>query len=353
MNKINKEEIEQLLKDLAANVGYVLISAPFDTPFNETSIKRLPDSKQFFWTVPASVLNDKEHQEFRKMCINADIIDTVCITSFPFPSNEENQIAIILVDLTCRRRGCIKFVDASRWNIADETGMAAVCNMLIHDLFPGEDFLAFRMNVDVMDIDVDNRWDEQVRLVSEMKINNSLSPQNYILKPTPQKGFKYVRLDEIFFIESARKPFCYWLDQLYSESLPYSVHDNILELRECSAIVVSAYGNLQPQKVIPKGNSVSVDLNEKIALIPMWWANDIDLDYLVEYLNKESTLRQLPFLPYPDARLKDDHLSGVLIEIPEKIKVGDMDTMMEFLCKKLKMTKEEFLCKYQKKTKED
>ena len=317
---MNKNEIEQLLKDLAANVGYVLISAPFDTPFNKTSIERLPDSKQLFWTVPASVLNDKEHEQFRVMCINADIIDTVCMTSFPWPSNEEDQVAIILVDLTCRRRGCIKFVDASRWNIADETGMAAVSNMLIHDLFPGEDFLAFRIDVDVMDMDVDNRWDEQVRLVSEMKINNSLSPQNYILKPTPQKGFKYVRLDEIFFIESARKPFCYWLDQLYSESLPYSVHDNILELRECPAIAVSAYGNLQPKKVIPNGNTAHIDLNEKIALIPRRWANDIDLDYLVEQLSKECTLRQLPFLPYPNARLEEEHLWRVLIELPEKMK---------------------------------
>ena len=65
MNKINKEEIEQLLKDLAANVGYVLISEPFDTPFNETSIERLPDSKQLFWSVPASVLDDKENMKFR------------------------------------------------------------------------------------------------------------------------------------------------------------------------------------------------------------------------------------------------------------------------------------------------
>lgn len=352
---MNKNEIEQLLKDLSANVGYTLISEPFDTPFNETSIERLPDSKQLFWTVPASVLNDKEHEQFRVMCINADIIDTVCMTSFPWPSDEENQVAIILVDLTRRRRGGIKFVDASRWNIADETDMAAVCNMLIHDLFPGEDLLAFKMNENIMDTKIDDRWDEQVRLVSSMKIDSSLSPQDYILTPVAQKGFKYVRLDEVFNIMD--------LSSSHSETIlhekygipttsEYIIHNNMLELT-VPAIVVSAYGNLQPQKVIPNGNSVNVDLNEKITLIPMWWANDIDLDYLVEYLNKESTLRQLPFLPYPDARLKDDHLSGVLIEIPEKIKVWDMDTIMEFLCEKLKMTKEEFLCKYQKKTKED
>ena len=62
MNKMNIEVKEQLLKDLAANVGYDLIPAPFNTPFEEASIEGLPDSKQFFWPVPSSVLNDKEHE---------------------------------------------------------------------------------------------------------------------------------------------------------------------------------------------------------------------------------------------------------------------------------------------------
>ena len=313
---MNKNEIEQLLKDLSANVGYVLISAPFDTPFNKTSIERLPDSKQLFWTVPASVLNDKEHEQFRVMCINADIIDTVCMTSFPWPSNEEDQVAIILVDLTCRRRGCIKFVDASRWNIADETGMAAVCNMLIHDLFPGEDFLAFQMAEDVMDEDVDERWDEQVRLVSALHINSSLASQNYILKPVARQGFVYKRLDEIFnIIDLAGANFA---TKIQTSIGGYIGHNDMLELTVPS-IVVSAFGDLQPQKVIPNGNSVNVDLNEKIALIP-WLSNDIDLDYLVEQLSKESTLRQLPFLPYPNARLDEMQLWRVHIEVPEKTK---------------------------------
>ena len=80
MSKMNIEVMEQLLKDLAANVGYELIPNPFDTPFEEASIEGLPDSKQFFWPVPTSALNDKEHEEFRKMCVEADIIDTVCTT---------------------------------------------------------------------------------------------------------------------------------------------------------------------------------------------------------------------------------------------------------------------------------
>ena len=123
MNKIKNEEIEQLLKDLAANVGYDIIPAPFNTPFAEESFTDLPESKQFLWTLPTSVLNNEEHKPFRRMCVEADIIDTVCTTSFSWPSNKKDQVAIILVDLTRRRRGCIKFVDACKWDIADENGI--------------------------------------------------------------------------------------------------------------------------------------------------------------------------------------------------------------------------------------
>ena len=121
MSKMNIEAMEQLLKDLAANVGYDLIPAPFDTPFEEASIEGLPDSKQFFWPVPTSVLNDKGHEEFRKMCVEADIIDTVCTTSFPWPSDENAHVAILLIDVTRRRRGSIKFVHADEWDISKDS----------------------------------------------------------------------------------------------------------------------------------------------------------------------------------------------------------------------------------------
>ena len=318
---MNVEVMEQLLKDLAANVGYDLIPAPFDTPFEEASIERLTDSKQFFWTVPASVLNSKEHEDFRKMCIEADIIDTVCTTSFSWPSDEGDHVVILLIDVTRRRRGSIKFVDATAWDISDETDMAAVCNMLIHDLFPGEHHLAFQMNEDVMDLEVDDRWDEQVRLVSANKIGSSLLPQDYLPKPVAKQGYKYVRLDDLFNIEDLEGAKI--LNRLHLHINPedldlygYIVHDNLLELK-VPAIIVSAYGNLQPQKVLSGETTAIVDLNEKIALIPRSYIPDIDLDYLVEQLSKEPTLRQLPFLPFPNAHLEEEHLQGVLIEIPE------------------------------------
>ena len=320
MSNTNMEVIEQLLKDLAANIGYDLIPAPFDTPFEEASIERLTGSKQFFWTVPASVLNSKEHEDFRKMCIEADIIDTVCTTSFPWPFDEGNHVTILMIDVTRRRRGSIKFVDASAWDISDETDMAAVCNMLIHDLFPGEDLLAFQMNEDVMDFELDDCWDEQVRLVPARRIDSSLLPQDYLPKPVAQPGFKYVRLDGIFDIidlDSAKiVKNLQESDTFKSELFGYILHDNILEL-SVPAITISAYGNLRPQKVLPKATPVVINLNENIVLIPHSYIPSIDLDYLVEQLSKESTLRQLPFLPFQNARLEEEHLLGILIEIPE------------------------------------
>ena len=324
MNKMNIEVMEQLLKDLAANVGYDLIPAPFDTPFEEASIEGLPDSKQFFWPVPASVLNDKEHEEFRKMCVEADIIDTVCTTSLPWPSDENDHVAILLIDVTRRRRGCIKFVDSSAWDISDETDMAAVCNMLVHDLFPGEDLLAFQMNEDAMDEGLDYRWNEQVRLVSACKVRDSLLPRNYLLIPVAKQGFKYVRLDEVFHIEDLEgaktcKTLCNKMPDIDFEELNgFKFIDDLMELN-VPAIVISACGNLQPQKVVPENTPAVIDMNEKIVLIPQSYLmkKPLDLDYCVEQLKKEMTLRQLPFLPYPDARLIEEDLMGVQIEIPE------------------------------------
>ena len=328
MSKMNNEVMEQLLRDLAANVGYDLIPAPFETPLEEASIEGLPDSKQFFWPVPVSVLNDKEHEEFRKMCVEADIIDTVCTTSLFWPSDENDHVAILLIDVTRRRRGCIKFVDSSAWDISDETDMAAVCNMLIHDLFPGENLLAFQMNENAMDDGLDDRWNEQVRLVSACKVGDSLLPHYYMLRPVAKQGFKYVRLDDVFTIEDLESAYTWQRiekqrmaidndsDDLY-DIRGYKFNDYVIELN-VPAIIVSTHGEFLPQKIVPGKSPVAIDLKEKIVLIPRsYLKKPLDLDCCVEQLNKEMTLRQLPFLPNPDAHLEEDDLIGVLIEIPE------------------------------------
>lgn len=321
MSKMNIEKIEQLLKDIAANVGYDIIPKPFNTPFTKESFADLPDSKQFFWPVPTSILNSEEHDSFRKMWVEADIIDTVCVTSLSWPFEEQDGVAIIMVDMTRRRRGCIKFVDATAWNISEEnsTDVAAVCNMLIHDLFPGEDLLTFYMNEDAMDNELDNKWNDQVRLVSALYIGSSLLPQDYMPKPIAKPGFKYVRLDDIFQLidltDAERFP---GLEKYLPKDihiLGYSMHDKFMELYE-PAIVVSAYGNLRPQKIVPNETPVNIDLRENIVFIPSR-LSDIDLDYLVEQLREESTLRQLPF---SISRLTGENLMGVLIEIPENQK---------------------------------
>ena len=320
------EVIEQLLKDLAANIGYELIPNPFDTPFEEASLETLPDDKQFVWPVPASVLNDEAHKDFRKMWVDTDLIDTVAELSWAWPSNEEDHMAILLIDLTRSRRGTVKFVDATAWDISDETDMAAVCNFLIHDLFPGEDLLAFEMDVEAMDVKVDDRWFDQVVLVSAININGSLLPHDYLPKPIAKQGFEYVRLDDIFNIEDLKGA---EISKIIDEKLSNKIieilsrdsilHDNNKLKIKVPAIAVSVYGNLRPQKIDPKTPSGMVDLNEKIVLIPRLVYYDLpDLDYLGEQLCKESTLRQLPFLPYPNARLEEEHLRGVLIEIPKK-----------------------------------
>lgn len=272
MSKMNIEVMEQLLKDLAANVGYDLIPSPFDTPFVEASVEGLPDSKQFFWTVPVSVLNSKEQEEFRKMCIEADIIDTVCTTSFSWPTDENERVAILLIDVTRRRRGSIKFVDASAWNISEETDMAAVCNLLIHDMFPGEYHLAFQINEDVMDEGLDDCWNEQVCIYPACDVN-SLHPNDYLHK-LGYGGEGMCLISDVF-------------DILY----PIAAKD-VAGLNK-PAILLSTIGKLTPQVIRSSDDVHNTSLDDKMLLVP----NDgyqVDYDVAIKLFEKEEILRQLP-----------------------------------------------------------
>ena len=271
MSKMNIEVMEQLLKDLAANVGYELIPNPFDTPFEEASIEGLPDSKQFFWPVPTSVLNDKEHEEFRKMCVEADIIDTVCTTSLSWPSDENAHVAILLIDVTRRRRGCIKFVYADEWDISKDSDMAGVCNMLIHDLFPGEDLLAFQMNEDQMDIWLDEQWNHQVCVFAACDVT-SLLPKDYLYKSGIPTDGNMCLASEVFDIR-----------------YPISAKD-IAELKE-TAILLSTTGLLRPQLVTPSEDVSSLD--DKMLLVPETGYN-VNFAVTLQQLTKEDVLRQLP-----------------------------------------------------------
>lgn len=285
MSKMNIEVMEQPLKDLAANVGYDLIPAPFDTPFEEASIEGLPDSKQFFWPVPSSVLNDKEHEEFRKMLVEADIIDTVCTTSLPWPSDEKDSVAILLIDVTRRRRGSIKFVDACIYDITkDEVQMYVVCNMLIHDYFPGESFLAFQVYDDVIDFDLDYPWNERVAIFALRDIN-SLHPSNYLYK-LGLNGDDII--GDFFEICNPSKE-----DSLSNVSYP--------------AILISALGKLCPEKIESAEELQKKFLEDKLLLIPDKGTN---VDAALLQLTKEEVLRQLPLF----RRITENDLWRVKIE---------------------------------------
>lgn len=273
MSKMNIEVMEQLLKDLAANIGYELILKPFDTPFEEVSIESLPDSKQFFWTIPASVLNNKEHEEFRKMCIEADIIDTVCTTSLPWPTDENDRVAILLIDVTRRRRGSIKFVDASIWDrLPDEIDMAAICNLLIHDLFPGENHLAFQMDEYAMDEGLDNCWNEQVCIYPVCDVK-SLHPSDYLHKLGYNKAGMCLIAD-VFDIR-------------------YPIATKDISGLNKHAILLSTIGRLSPQIVGADEDAHSISLDDKMLLVP----NDgyqVDYAFALQLFQKEEILRQLP-----------------------------------------------------------
>ena len=274
MSKMNPEVMEQLLKDLAANTGYDLIPEPFNTPFESASIKGLPDTERFLWPVPSFVLNDKEHEEFRKMCIDADIIDTVCTTSFSWPSKEDDHISILLIDVTRRRRGSIKFVDVTLWkDHSDETDMAGICNLLIHDVFPGEYHLAFQMNENAMDLGLDDCWDEQVCCIAACDVI-SLHPNDHIHKLGYGKEGMCIVAD-VF-------------DIYHSDELA-----DIISTLKKPAILLSVVGKLCPQIIEPGTEIQNLSLEDKMLLVPNDGYN-VDMDLALQLFSKEEVLRQLP-----------------------------------------------------------
>lgn len=270
MSNTNIKVMEQLLKDLAANVGYTLIANPFDTPFEEASLKILSDDKQFIWPVPISVLSDDSHKDFRKMWIDADLIDTVAELSWTWPHSEDERMALLLVDITRPRRGCVKFVDATEFDINNSEKMAGVCNMLIHDQFPGEDSLAFEVDEDLMDLWLDNPWNEFVCVVSARDIDSFL-PNDYIVKPSVFINGKHELLGELFYIPDSSE---------LEKGLKHP------------AIVISTRGKLNPRIMKPSDSLVDISLKDKMILIPS--ESYINLDYVLEQLSKEEVVRQLP-----------------------------------------------------------
>ena len=291
MSKMNVEVMEQLLKDLAANVGYTLIPNPFDTPFEDTSLEILSDDKQFIWPVPISVLADDSYKDFRKMWIDANLIDTVAELSWTWPQSEDERMALLLVDITRPRRGCVKFVDATEFDINNSEKMASVCNMLIHDQFPGEDSLAFKVDENLMDLWLDNPWNEFVCVVSARDIDSFL-PNDYIVKPSVFINGEHELLGELFNITDSSE---------LEKGLKHP------------AIVISTRGKLNPTIMKPADSIVDVSLKDKMILTPL--ENYINLDYVLEQLSKEEVVRQLPIY----RRIFTNDVWRVSIEVCEQL----------------------------------
>ena len=181
------------------------------------------------------------------MCVEADIIDTVCTTSIPWPTDENDHVAILLIDVTRRRRGSVKFVDASAWNISEETDMAAVCNMLIHDLFPGEQHLAFQMHPDAMDEGLDDRWNEQVCIYPACDVE-SLHPCDYLHK-----------------LGYGEAGMCLIAD-VFDIRYPIAAKD-VAELNK-PAILLSTIGKLSPHIIESGDDAHNISLIDKMLLVP-------------------------------------------------------------------------------------
>ncbi|MBQ8462556.1 MAG: hypothetical protein IJ544_00360 [Prevotella sp.] len=219
---MNIEVMEQLLKDLAANVGYELIPNPFDTPFDMESLKVLPDAHKIIWPVDEFVLNSTDTKDLRERFVNADFIDSIVLLSHTWPIEmnvvpshiideditpierlvtetqtffQEHHIVMLLIDTTRSRRGCIKFVNAQAWDLSKQEDIPAVCNLIVHDLFPGEQLLAYPMDVNLSD-ELEELWEESVAISSAFHVHSWL-PSAYIPKGGRKRSYLSNLVDDL------------------------------------------------------------------------------------------------------------------------------------------------------------
>lgn len=212
MSKLNIEVMEQLLKNLAANIGYELIPNPFDTPFDMEKLKYLPEAPKIIWPIDESVLSSPKTKELRERFVDADFVDTIVLLSHDWPVeiNEfklehpaenmtplerleldgqmiKHHVALLMIDTTRSRRGCIKFVNAQAWDLANQDDLSAVCNLIVHDLFPGERLLAYPMDVNLSD-ELEEIWEESVAISSADHVHSWL-PSSYIPKSGGKRAY--------------------------------------------------------------------------------------------------------------------------------------------------------------------
>ncbi len=149
--------------------------------------------------------------------------------------------------------------------------MAGVCNMLIHDLFPGENLLAFQMNEDQMDIWLDEPWNHQVCVCAACDVD-SLLPKDYLYEAGIPTDNNMCLASEVFDIR-----------------YPVSAKD-IAELKG-TAILISTRGLLRPQLVTPSPGIPS--LYNKMLLVPEAGYR-VDFTVALQQFTEEDVLRQLP-----------------------------------------------------------
>ena len=150
--------------------------------------------------------------------------------------------------------------------------MAAICNLLIHDLFPGENHLAFQMDEDAMDEGLDNCWNEQVCIYPACDVK-SLHPSDYLHKLGYNKAGMCLIAD-VFDIR-------------------YPIATKDISGLNKHAILLSTIGRLSPQIVGADEDAHSISLDDKMLLVP----NDgyqVDYAFALQLFQKEEILRQLP-----------------------------------------------------------
>ena len=175
--------------------------------------------------------------------------------------------------------------------------------------------MAFGLDEDTMDLELDFTWNEQVCVVPSDNLlgshKYSLLPLSHMPKPVAKLGFKYARLDGLFYIED----FQINIEAKAAGEEKSHVDNPASEKNMKYSELPDFRDYIDYDDHIEMVEPAIVDMPDFLILTPK--NKKLDLNYLLEQLGKENTLRQLPFRPYPGGKIEWKDLNGVLVEVPE------------------------------------
>ena len=333
-------EILENVKMIANVLECKMPEGTFEEPlsFLENGVERLKEHDGQLCIVPATFLDDEEHENLRKELLRKDVIASVTLLRHKWPTKVEDRLCLILLKINRGElNGNIKYIDATDdYSIGAWTG-----NLLAHIKFPREELLTFPMDEDDMD-DLSDNWNSLtcVRGVAYETKNSSINPREYVDRLPERKGFELWDFSVIDFDRDFSKGISGFLGgeghiagkilhetDLKDSPLHYSLDSNDLDngsyegrymTRENTQVVVvqlSNEANLKPTLVNIHDTPLHIP-TKNMAIVHFSFIDSWDLDYIISELHEDYVIRQLERLIKIEGKLDSFNIQTVKVYFP-------------------------------------